>query len=104
VFRALAAGHGLEDFRLFTGTGVLGKMPDVDDAISAGVGALAVVEVEIVISGGWVRWMRYSHGVNLLSRLAGSRGVSGSCGTIFTSKDLRVLNHRSCADSIPWLQ
>ena len=37
AIRAAAAGNGLEDFRLFTGTGVLDKMPDVDDAIGAGV-------------------------------------------------------------------
>ena len=29
--RTASARHGLEDFRLFTGTGVLHKMPDVDD-------------------------------------------------------------------------
>jgi hypothetical protein len=43
VFRALAARNGLEDFRLFVGTGVLDKVPDVDDAIGAGVvGAIEV--------------------------------------------------------------
>jgi hypothetical protein len=35
-----------------------------------------------VILGEWVRVVRYSHGVNLLSRLAGSRGVLRTCGTI----------------------
>jgi hypothetical protein len=58
VFRALAAGHGLEDFRLFVGTGVLDKVPDVDDAIGTGVGALEANVMRlygVVILGGWVR-------------------------------------------------
>jgi hypothetical protein len=58
VFRALAAGHGLEDFRLFVGTGVLDKVPDVDDAIGTGVGALEASVMRlygVVILGGWVR-------------------------------------------------
>src|SRR5919112_3839105 len=43
AIRATAAGNGLEDFGLFTGTGVLDKMPDVDDTIGAGVvGAIEV--------------------------------------------------------------
>jgi len=36
---AAAARQYLYDLHLFAGTGVLDKMPDVDDAISAGVGA-----------------------------------------------------------------
>ena len=43
VFRALAAGNGLEDFRLFVGTGILDKVPDVDDAI--GTGVVGTIEV-----------------------------------------------------------
>jgi hypothetical protein len=39
---AAAARHGLYDLDLFAGTGVLDKMPDVDDAISAGVRAQAL--------------------------------------------------------------
>ena len=39
---AAAARHGLDDLDLFAGTGVLDKMPDVDDAISAGAGAQAL--------------------------------------------------------------
>jgi hypothetical protein len=31
AIRALVAGNGLYDLDLFTGTGVLDKMPDVDD-------------------------------------------------------------------------
>jgi hypothetical protein len=41
-FGAAAAGHGLEDLYLFAGTGVLDKVPDVDGAIVAGVGAQAL--------------------------------------------------------------
>jgi hypothetical protein len=37
-FRAAATRNGLYDLDLFAGTGVLDKMPDIDDAISAGVG------------------------------------------------------------------
>jgi hypothetical protein len=50
-----AARQYLYDLDLFAGTGVLDKMPDVDDAISAGVRALVLVGVEIMISGSWVR-------------------------------------------------
>jgi hypothetical protein len=39
IFCAAAARDGLDDLDLFAGTGVLDKMPDVDDAIGAGVGA-----------------------------------------------------------------
>jgi hypothetical protein len=37
IFCAAAARDGLEDLYLFAGTGVLDKMPDVDDALEAGV-------------------------------------------------------------------
>jgi hypothetical protein len=40
AIRALAARHSLDDLYLFAGTGVLDKVPDVDDAIVASVGAL----------------------------------------------------------------
>ena len=33
AIRATTAGNGLDDFDLFAGTGVLDKVPDVDDAI-----------------------------------------------------------------------
>jgi hypothetical protein len=36
--RTTAAGNGLYDFDLFAGTGVLDKVPDVDEAIGTGVG------------------------------------------------------------------
>src|SRR5215211_5609499 len=39
-FGAAAAGNGLYDLGLFAGTGVLDKVPDVDDAIGADVGAI----------------------------------------------------------------
>jgi len=39
---AAAARQYLYDLDLFAGTGVLDKMPDVDDAISAGVRAQAL--------------------------------------------------------------
>ena len=59
--RAAAAGNGLYDLDLFAGTGVLDKVPDVDNAIGAGVGALEAGVVRlygVVILGGWVRWVR----------------------------------------------
>ena len=40
AIRATAAGSGLYDLVLFACTGVLDKVPDVDDALMAGVGAL----------------------------------------------------------------
>ena len=61
VIRALAARHEIDDLDLFAGTGVLDKMPDVDGAIGAGVGALVendvvvLVEMRIMILSGWVR-------------------------------------------------
>ena len=85
-FGAAAAGDGLYDLSLFAGTGVLDKVPDLDDAIVAGVGALQALGAGVVCFYGvvvGVRVVRYSHGVNLLVRLAGSRGVRGSCGTIY---------------------
>jgi len=45
---ATTARYGVDDLDLFTGTGVLNKVPDVDDALVTGVGALVVV----VILGG----------------------------------------------------
>jgi hypothetical protein len=51
----LAARDGLEDLDLFAGTGVLDNMPDVDDVLVAGVGALVLT---VVLLGGWVRWVR----------------------------------------------
>jgi hypothetical protein len=59
--RAAAAGNGLYDLDLFAGTGVLDKVPDVDNAIGAGVGTLEAGVVRlygVVILGGWVRWVR----------------------------------------------
>jgi hypothetical protein len=56
--------NGLYDLDLFAGTGVLDKMPDVDDAISAGAGAQAlkagVVRLYgvVVVLGRWVRGVR----------------------------------------------
>jgi hypothetical protein len=41
---AAAARDGLYDLDLFAGTGVFDKVPDVDDAIGAGVGALEALE------------------------------------------------------------
>jgi hypothetical protein len=40
-FSAAATRNGFKDLYLFAGTGVLDNMADVDDAISAGVGAMA---------------------------------------------------------------
>jgi hypothetical protein len=61
-FRAAAAGNGLYDLGLFAGTGVLDKVPDVDDAIGAGVRALEAGVMRlygvVMILGGWVRRLR----------------------------------------------
>jgi hypothetical protein len=61
-------------------TGVLDKATDVDDALVAGGGSLVLVDVEIMISGRWVRWVRgrLIH-VNPLSRLAAPRRCSRTC-------------------------
>jgi hypothetical protein len=40
AIRAAAARNGVEDLYLFASTGVFDKMPDVDDPLVAGVGAL----------------------------------------------------------------
>jgi len=60
------AGNGLEDLYFFAGTGVLDNMPDVDDALVAGVGALQASVMRlygvVMILDGWVRVVRYSHG------------------------------------------
>jgi hypothetical protein len=53
IFCAAAARNGLYDLDLFAGTGVLDKVPDVDDAIGAGVGMILVV-----ICSRWVRGLR----------------------------------------------
>jgi hypothetical protein len=47
-FCTSAAQDGLYDLDLFTSTGVLDKMPEVHDAISAGVRALQALEAGIV--------------------------------------------------------
>ena len=60
AIRALAARHGLHDLGLFTGTGVLDKMPDKDDARVAGVGA-QTLKARVVGLYGFVflgRWVR----------------------------------------------
>jgi hypothetical protein len=78
AIRATAAAVGC--FPLFA---VLVHVTDEHPAIYAGVGALVLV-VAVVILGGWVRRARgrLTH-VNLLSRLAGSRGVGSTCGAIY---------------------
>jgi hypothetical protein len=47
--------NGFYDLDLFTGTGVLDKVPEVDDATGAGVGSPILV---ILILSGWVRGLR----------------------------------------------
>jgi len=58
AIRAAAARDGLEDFYLFAGTGVLDKMADLDDAISAGMRALQALEAGIVCFYGVVVGVR----------------------------------------------
>ena len=76
AIRAAAARDGLYDLDLFAGTGVLDKMPDVDDALEAGVGAFVLVvggRVEGI--AGW----RYPGGVHSASPFlwAGPREILG---------------------------
>src|SRR5215217_989807 len=58
-WRATAAGNGLYDLDPFAATGVLDKVPDVDDAFVAGVEALEAGVMRlygvVVTFGGWVR-------------------------------------------------
>src|SRR5215213_4688162 len=58
---------------LFAGTGVLDKVPDVDDAIVASVGALQAGVVRlygvVVILGGWVRVVSSSSSLPLSSSI-----------------------------------
>jgi hypothetical protein len=58
-FRTAAAGDGLYDLDLFAATGVLDKVPQVDDTIVAGVGALQASVVRlygvVLLLSGWVR-------------------------------------------------
>jgi hypothetical protein len=79
--------NGLYDLDLFAGTGVLDKMPDVDDALVAGVGTLEASVMRlygvVVILARRVRVVRYSHGVNLLCRLAGLREVPAPRGHLY---------------------
>jgi hypothetical protein len=88
AIRAAAAWEGLEDLDLFAATGALDNMPDVDDALVAGVGAFKTGVMRlygvVVLLGRWVRvgCARLIH-VNLLSRLAGLRGVTSTCGAIY---------------------
>jgi len=83
AIRALAAGHSLEDFRLFTGTGVLDKMPDVDDAFGAGVGALVVAVMGWRCVEGIAGW-RYPGGVHSDLQVCVGRvpGCSSTCGAV----------------------
>src|SRR5215211_5180234 len=61
AIRAAAAGNGIYDLSLFTGTGVLDKAPDEDDAIGAGARAQALESGVVRLYGvvlllsGWVR-------------------------------------------------
>jgi hypothetical protein len=60
------AWNGLEDLGLLAGTGVLDKVPDVHDAMAASVGALAMVEMRIMVLGRWVRGCARLSGVHSL--------------------------------------
>jgi hypothetical protein len=82
---ALAAGNGLYDLDLFTGTGVLDKVRDVDEAIGAGVGALEAGVMRlygvVLILGGWVRGCaRLLCGHEVAPSWSGSRGAPTPAG------------------------
>jgi len=58
AIRASPTRDGVHDLDLFASTGVLNKVPDVDDAISAGVGAFEASVMRlysVVVILGWVR-------------------------------------------------
>jgi hypothetical protein len=92
----LAARDGLEDLYLFAGTGVLDNMPDVDDAIVAGVGTLEAGVMRLygvgMILDGWVRGLRgrLIH-VNTSSVLAAPPGSCYSCGGFLRCQQLYCL-------------
>jgi hypothetical protein len=81
AIRASPTRNGVYDLDLFTGTGVLDKVPDVDDAIVAGVGVILVIGCRVEGIAGW----RYALDVHSASPFlwAGSRGVGDSCGAIY---------------------
>jgi hypothetical protein len=72
----VAARNGLYDLDLFTIVAD-DQMADEDGAVHAGTGAQALKAAElhlysVVVILGWVRIVRYSHGVNLLTGWPGS--------------------------------
>ena len=90
AIRASPTRNGLHDLDLFASTGVLDKVPDVDDALVAGVGTLEASVMRrysfVVILSGWVRvgcarlWCVHSSVPTFL--WAGLRGVTSTCGAI----------------------
>jgi hypothetical protein len=85
-FRAAAARHALvlDDLAIKVVLR-LDNAAKEHPAVHAGTGAQALKAAElrlysVVVILGWVRVVRYSHGVNLLSRLAGLRGVRPPAG------------------------
>jgi hypothetical protein len=86
AIRAAAAGHALvlDDLAIKVVLG-LDNAAKEHPAVHAGTRAQALKAAElrlysVVVILGWVRIVRYSHGVNLLCRLAGLRGVPSTCG------------------------
>src|SRR5215207_1616553 len=97
--------HGLYDLDLFAGTGVLDKVPDVDDAIVAGVGALEAGVVRlysvVVLLGRWVRvGCARLCGVHKSSLWAGLRGVAAPAEPLLypTSSLYTHMYHKSTID------
>jgi hypothetical protein len=86
AIRAAAAGHALvEDDLAIKVVFGLDNAAKEHPAVHAGTGAQALKPAELrlyslVVILGWVRIVRYSHGVNLPVRLAGSRGVASPAG------------------------
>jgi len=91
--RATAARHGLQDLDLFAGTGVLDKVPDVDDAFVAGVRALEASVMRlygvVVILIGWVRvgCARLLCGHEAYPFVVQASGSGCSCGASFMLQD-----------------
>jgi hypothetical protein len=87
AIRTAAAGYSLEDLDLFTIVAD-DQMADEDGAVHAGTGAQALEAAElrlygvvvVVILGGWVRVVRYSHGRQLPSRVGRVPGAGDSAG------------------------
>jgi hypothetical protein len=84
AIRAAAARNGIDDLDLFA-VFADNEMTDEDGAVHAGTGAQALKAAElrlysVVVILGWVRIVRYSHGVNLPLGWPGPEEWAASAG------------------------